>query len=135
MKRTIIDIILILAMVTAFVLLVGGCKPGQLVTMPEYHYVTTHDTITAHDSIWIYLREYIKGDTIHKDSIVYRDRWRDRIVEVHTSDTVPVPVEVIKEVAVRSGYDKFCSAAFWIIVACVLVYIAVRVIIAIYFRK
>lgn len=100
-----------------------SCKT-QGVIVPEIHTEYVHDTLNTRDSIYIYTREYVKGDTVYKDSIVYRDRWRDKIVETIQRDSIPYPVEVEKLVTVRSGYDRFCSWAFWIIVALVLLYVA-----------
>ena len=101
----------------------SGCKT-QAVIVPEVHTEYVHDTLRMHDSIHIHTREYVKGDTVHHDSIVYVDRWRDKIVESIQRDSIPYPVEVEKLVPVRSGYDRFCSWAFWIIVALVLLYVA-----------
>lgn len=98
-----------------------GCKTQHMV--PEIHTEYVHDTLQVHDSIHIHTREYVKGDTVYKDSIVYRYLWRDKVVEAYKVDSIPYPVEVEKIVAVRSGYDRFCSWAFWIIVALVLLYV------------
>ena len=67
--------------------------------------VVQHDTTTVHhrdtsflrDSI--YIREWMKGDTVYiekyKDRYFFRDRWRDsvRVVERHDTTAVEVPVE------------------------------------------
>ena len=103
--------------------LMTSCKT-QVVTVPEVHTEYVHDTLHTRDSIHIYTSVHIKGDTVYHDSIVYVDRWRDKIVETIQRDSVPYPVEVEKLVTVRSGYDRFCSWAFWIIVALVLLYVA-----------
>lgn len=102
--------------------LLSGCKT-QLMPVPEVHIEYIHDTLQVHDSIHIHTREYVKGDTVYKDSIVYRYLWRDKVVEAYKVDSIPYPVKVEKIVAVRSGYDRFCSWAFWIIVAIVLLYV------------
>ena len=101
----------------------SSCKT-QVVTVPEIHTEYVHDTLHTRDSIHIHTHEYIKGDTVHKDSIVYVDRIVRQKIEVIQHDSIPYPVEVEKIVTVRSGYDKFCSWAFWIIVALVLLYVA-----------
>ena len=100
----------------------SGCKT-QLMPVPEIRIEHIHDTLQVHDSIHIHTREYVKGDTVYKDSIVYRYLWRDKVVEAYKVDSIPYPVEVEKIVTVRSGYDRFCSWAFWIIVALVLLYV------------
>lgn len=63
----------------------------------------TRDSIYLHDSV--YVKEYVKGDTVYQ--IKYRDRWRDRIREVHDtlckekvdSVRVAVPIEVEKKLS------------------------------------
>lgn len=64
-----------------------------------------HDTTTVHhrdttyrrDSVW--LKEWVKGDTVfiekYKDRYVFRDRWRDSVSvrEVHDTTAVEVKVE------------------------------------------
>ena len=47
--------------------------------------LTTVDTVYRHDSIFI--REVIKGDTIHLTRTEYRDRWRTRLVHDTIHDT------------------------------------------------
>lgn len=103
--------------------LLSGCKT-QVVTVPEYHIVTQTDTISVHDSIIIKVRETVKGDVVYRDSIVYRDRWRDRIVKEQVRDSVPYPVEIEKIVYKRSGYDTFTSWYFWITVVLILLAVA-----------
>lgn len=79
-----------------------GCKT-KYVSVPEYHnvIVNKHDTMYTRDSI--YHRDSIfmwrEGDTIWKErvTIMYRDRWRDKMVYRDSvrvdSIRVPYPVE------------------------------------------
>lgn len=61
-----------------------------------------------HDSV--YVKEYIKGDTIKITE--YRERWRERIKEVHDTSyiskvdsvQVAVPVEVEKKLSVAKKF-------------------------------
>ena len=125
-----------LLILTAFfcICFFGGCKT-QYLTVPEYHNVHQTDTLTLHDSIIIHVRETIKGDVVYRDSIVYRDRWRDRIVEKQVRDSVSYPVEVVKEVHTRSGYDKFVSWGFWSLLVLILLSVGWRVVKAVYLRR
>ena len=76
----------------------------------------TVDTIYVRDSIFI--REMQKGDTIFRDRIEWRDRWRTRIVR----DTV-VDVRVEKEVVELPPeryipkFYKWCTIILWALVA------------------
>jgi hypothetical protein len=75
----------------------------KYVSVPEYHkvYVEKHDTLITRDSIYqkdsVYM--WMQGDTIWKEkfSILYKDRWRDKIVYRDSikvdSIRVPYPVE------------------------------------------
>jgi len=82
--------------------LLTGCKT-KYVAVPEYHqvFVEKHDTLVHRDSIFEKDSVYIvqNGDTItiYKNKILYRDRWRERVVyrdSVRTdSIRVPYPVE------------------------------------------
>jgi hypothetical protein len=83
----------------------GSCKT-KYVSVPEYHnvYVEKHDTLVTRDSIYqkdsVYM--WMQGDTIWKEkfSVLYKDRWRDKIVYRDSikvdSVRVPYPVYVKK---------------------------------------
>lgn len=78
---------------------------------------STHtDTVVLRDSI--YIREFIKGDTIFRDRVEYRDRWRTQIVRdtVHNTQTVEKVIEHPPERYIPPFYKR-CTWALWIIVA------------------
>lgn len=89
----------------------------------QYVYQDVHhrDTIVTKDSV--YIREYVKGDTVYiekyKDRFVYRDRWRDSIIVKRDS----VAVETLKEVKVEkplSWSQKVRIGAFpWLLLVAV----------------
>lgn len=77
-----------------------GCSPKIVEKVKtEYVYQTVHhhDTTIVKDSV--YIKEWVKGDTVYierfKDRYVYRDRWRDSIQlrEVHDTSYVERKVE------------------------------------------
>ncbi|MBQ1780444.1 MAG: hypothetical protein II001_03315 [Bacteroidales bacterium] len=107
-------------------ILLGSCKTVKTVVEYRDHYV--HDTTQVVDSIYQDRVHYIytKGDTVFKtDSVfLYKYKYLDRNVVEYVHDSVPYPVEVEKFVTVRSGYDKFCSWFFWIVVVLVILYVA-----------
>lgn len=113
-------------------LMLFSCKTQYV---PEYHTVYQTDTLDVHDSIFIHVRECIKGDTVYRDSIVYRDRWRTNTVRVEVHDSVPYPVEVEKVVYKRSGYDRFTSWFFWIVIALAVLALAWWLFKTFYLRK
>ena len=118
----------------AFALCVCACKT-QVVTVPQVRTEYVHDTVTEHltDSILQTRYVYVKADTVHDVQIVERIKWRDKVQvqRVETHDSIPYPVEVIKRVRVRNGYDYFTAYGFWILLAIV----ALAIVIRIYLRR
>ena len=115
----------LLALVVVLILLPilsAGCSP-KIIERVVYQRDTTvvhhRDTTFRRDSV--YIREWMKGDTVYiekyKDRFVYRDRWRDSIRVMRDS----VAVETIKEVKVEkplSWSQKAKIGAFpWILLA------------------
>jgi len=92
-----------LAQRTVLVLLAAtlcACSPKiveRIVVQHDTTMVHHRDTTFRRDSIWI--REWMKGDTVYiekyKDRYVFRDRWRDSISvrEVHDTTAFEVKVE------------------------------------------
>lgn len=85
----------------------GSCK--TYIPVPEYHnvYVEKHDTLVTRDSIYqkdsVYM--WMQGDTIWKEkfSVLYKDRWRDKIVyrDSIRVDSIRVPMPVVTEKKMR----------------------------------
>lgn len=101
-------------------LLLASCSPKIVEKVhTEYVVQTVHhrDTTVRLDSV--YIKEYIKGDTVFvdkfRDRYVFRDRWRDsvRVQEVHDTTAVEVPVE--KELTV--GQKAKIGAFPWLVLA------------------
>ena len=80
-----------------------GCKSVKYVTVPEYHTDTLRETRNIRDSIYLHDSIHVKelGDTvwIERWHTSYRDRLKTDTVYHSRVDSVPVPVEVEKEVA------------------------------------
>lgn len=78
-----------------------SCKT-KVVTVEKVHDVYHNVTDTIRDSTIqeVYVYQYVKGDTVYKDKEVkvYKERWRIRDSIVIELDSIPYPVEVIKEV-------------------------------------
>ena len=89
------------------VALLTGCK--TYIPVPEYHnvYVEKHDTLVTRDSIFqkdsVYM--WMQGDTVWKEkySVLYKDRWRDKIVyrDSIRVDSIRVPMPVVTERKMR----------------------------------
>jgi hypothetical protein len=108
----------------------AGCAATpKVVTVTEYKERVVHDTVMKIDSVQVAdsivdkQRERLSGDTIFIEREVerWRTRWRTRVetqtVEVHHADSVPYPVEVVKEVPKKlNGWQRFIYGsgyAFW----------------------
>ena len=94
-----------------------ACSPRiieRVVVQRDTTTVHTRDTMFRKDSI--YIREYMRGDTVYidryRDRYVYRDRWRDSVAVRVDS----VAVETVKEVKVErrlTWWQRFRLWAFW----------------------
>lgn len=106
--------LLLLAVLTA------GCSPKVIEKVrTEYVYKDVHhrDTLVTRDSV--YIREWLKGDTVFvekfRDRYVYRDRWRDSISIREVHDTTRVAVEVERKLS--PGQRAKIGAFWWLVLA------------------
>lgn len=116
-----------------------GCRSLPPAVAPE-----VHNNYNGHD------RDHssARGDSvIIRDSIVYRwkhdtlfvdrwhtefrDRWRHDTLtlkdSIHVQDSVPYPVYVDRPVPYKSGYTRFTSWFFWIVLIVVLLWAAWKI--------
>jgi hypothetical protein len=86
------------------VLMFCGCTTTKYIPVETVRvaYHNTTDTIRDSISHTIYANRYIKGDTVYNDRIeyLYKDRWKVHDSIVIQRDSIPYPVEVIKEVEI-----------------------------------
>lgn len=98
-----------------------SCSP-RIIEKVRTEYVTQEvhhrDTIITRDSV--YIREWMKGDTVFvdrfRDRYVYRDQWRDSVLIQVDS----FAVERVKEVQVEkplSAWKRAKIGAFWWLVS------------------
>ena len=98
----VVAFIVMLIVGLALCALFGSCTTTKYVPVPEYHTDTVRISHNTHDSIYVHDSTYIKeaGDTILIEK--WHTKWRDCIVRdtIYQSkrDSIPYPVEVIKEV-------------------------------------
>lgn len=98
-----------------FWLALPSCSPSIIERVrTEYVDREVHhrDTLYSRDSV--YIREWLKGDTVYvekfRDRYIYRDRWRDSIHVRELRDTTVLEKKVEKEL---SAGQKFRIKAFW----------------------
>lgn len=113
-----ISILLVFILLCSFQAL-PGCSPEIAEKIKvEYIYQDVHhrDTLITRDSI--YIREWLKGDTVYvekyKDRYVFRDRWRDSISIREVHDTTTVEKKVERELTVS---QKMKINSFWWLLA------------------
>ena len=99
-------------------LLCAGCSPKiveRIVVQRDTTVVHHRDSIFTRDSI--YIREWVKGDTVYvdrfRDMYVYKDRWRDSIQVREVHDTTAVEVKVEKPLSV--GQRAKIGAFWWLL--------------------
>lgn len=105
-----------------FLLVLPSCSP-KIIEKVRTEYVDREvhhrDTVYSRDSV--YIREWLKGDTVWvekvRDRYVYRDRWRDSIEVREVRDTTFCEVKVEKEL---TKGQKAKIGAFWWLLAGVL---------------
>ena len=112
--------LVIFAMVVACLIILfalNSCRSVQQVVMPERTDSVRVRTEYKTDTL---LRDkvrlvYVQGDTIRiTDSVtIERVRVQIRADTIKRIDSIPYPVEVTVTEYRRSGYDRFCSIAFW----------------------
>jgi hypothetical protein len=89
--------------------LFGSCTTTKYVPVPEYHTDTLRIVQHQRDSIYlsdsIYVSDFVRSDTVYKTTERWHTQWRERIVRdtIYRSkrDSIPYPVEVIKEVPAK----------------------------------
>lgn len=119
------DILFLLTFTTLViaVVLMSLCTTScarRVVEVPHVIVDWQRDTLTQTDSIYIdrWHTLTMSGDTVFRTDSVLVERWKVRsdIREVikHDSIAVPYEVETIKEVPVRTAYDKTISWLFWL---------------------
>lgn len=129
--------------VIAISLLLASCASTRTITLTEYRDRVVTDTVTITDirvdSVYLSHYEKQRGDTILvRDTILKYKILHDIQTETLTEyvhDSIPYPVEVVKEVHKRNGYDRFTSRGFWILVLLLLGRVAWWVFKTFYLRR
>lgn len=100
--------------------LCAGCSPKiieRVVVQRDTTVVHHRDSVFTKDSV--YIREWMKGDTVYvdrfRDRYIYKDRWRDSIQVREQHDTTTVEVKVERQL---TWAQKAKIGAFpWILLA------------------
>ena len=76
----------------------------------------------------IYIREFIKGDTVFRDRVEYRDRWRTQIMHdtVLRTDSIVEVIEHPPERYVPKFY-KWCTGILFALVLCGIIVLCCKI--------
>lgn len=110
------------------IIVLCSCKQIQYIPMMEYKTDSVYVEKIKYDSIEIKVKEYGRQDTIFRDSIVVRYKHRvDTIYQVDR-DSIPYPVEVVKEVkAPLNFYEKTMIRLGWALIALIVAIVGWKV--------
>ena len=111
------ELIVLISMIVLMILGLSSCKQIQYVPVEK---IVTKDRIVIqkeYDSIKIKVKEYMGHDTIYRDSVVVRYQHRVDTIYKVDRDSIPYPVEVVKEVE-RSlnWYEKTMIRLGWALI-------------------
>lgn len=86
----------------------------------------SHDTVIIRDSIFV--REHVAGDTIFRDRIQYRDRWRTQILHdtIIRTDSITQVIEHPPERYIPPFYKR-CTIIFWMLIVGIVLYVIRRI--------
>jgi hypothetical protein len=108
--------------------LLAGCKT-ETVLVPvdrvkiEYKDRLRVDSVYNRDTVNIYER----GDTVYLQTIKWRERFKFDTVSVVRVDSIPYPVEVVREVNVLTKWQRLRLNALNIIVLVIVAYVVIKI--------
>ena len=110
------------ALILSLCLILSACKTvTKVVTVPEIHTEYVHDTISHVDSIYQSHTVIVRGDCEETHDTILKFKFKEKIVESITVDSVPYPVEVEVPVKYVPAYYKRVSTGFWILLAIIVI--------------
>ena len=110
----------------------SGCTTTKYVTVPEYHTDTLRQVTVHHDSVMVHDSIHVseKGDTVRIERwhTQYRDRWRTDTVYQSKTDSIPYPVEVVKEVSAKLTWWQqtrlhLANIVLWLLALLAVIYV------------
>mgnify|MGYP006932845404 CR=1 FL=1 len=112
--------------------LLSGCTTTKYVPVPEYHTDTLRQVTVRHDSVMVHDSVHIteKGDTVRIERwhTQYRDRWRTDTIYQSKRDSIPYPVEVVKEVPAKLSWWQqtrlhIANIVLWLLALLAVIYV------------
>lgn len=114
--------ILIILAASLVVGIVSSCTTTKYVEVERVVDRYTHTVDTIRDSIYndVYVNQYVKGDTVYKDKIqtIYKYAYRSKVDTFIRVDSIPYPVEVVREIEKkRPLMDWISDIIMWIFIS------------------
>ncbi len=111
------ECVLLLVATISLIIMLSACTTIKYVPVEK---VVTKDSLVVKkeiDSVYVKVKEFVNGDTIYRDSIVFRYILRSDTIYKTERDSIPYPVEVVKEVE-RSlnWYEKTMIRLGWALI-------------------
>jgi hypothetical protein len=112
--------------------LFSGCTTTKYVPVPEYHTDTLRQVTVRHDSVMVHDSIHVseKGDTVRIERwhTQYRDRWRSDTIYQSKYDSIPYPVEVVKEVPAKLTWWQqtrlhLANIVLWLLALLAVIYV------------
>ena len=115
--------------IISLIVMLSACTTIKYVPVEK---VVTKDSLVIqkeYDSVYIKVKEYVGGDTIYRDSIVFRYVYHSDTIYQSVRDSVPYPVPVVKEVERQlNTYEKTMIRIGWSFIVVVIGYILYKLI-------
>ena len=118
----------VILLVIPIVFLLTGCKT-ETVLVPvekvkiEYRDRLRIDSVYNRDTVNIYERD----DTVYLQTIKWRERFKFDTVIVVRTDSIPYPVEVVREINKLTKWQKFRLNALNILVIIIAAYLFIKI--------
>lgn len=127
-KREWWEWIVIVVAIALMIIGLSSCKQIQYIPQVEYKTDSVYVEKIKYDSIEIKVKEYGRQDTIFRDSIVVRYKYCVDTIHTYSRDSIPYPVEVVKEVErKRNWYEKTMIRLGWCLIALVVAIVGWKV--------
>ena len=118
----------IILLATLIIFLATGCKT-KTVLVPvdrvkiEYRDRLRIDSVYNRDTLHLFTR----GDTVYLQSIKWRERFRTDTLRIVKTDSIPYPVEVVREVNVLTKWQRWRLNALNVLALIIVVYLFIRI--------
>ena len=120
--------------IVVIIMMMCSCKSIEYVPVieKEVHHDSIYFTKVQRDSVWLHdsISVKEKGDTVRIEHwhTQYRDRWRTDTIYQSKRDSIPYPVEVVKEVPAKLTWWQqtrlhLANIVLWLLALLAVIYV------------